>query len=256
MALGGCRPTTPKADTRGPEPGVALTLATDRARAIENVRYQLAFDIPAAATGPIGGRAAIRPVTKDVSHPLVLDFEAGPAHLTSLTVGGKPSRYHEVNGHIVIPKEELTAGDNEIDIMFRAGDAPLNRNPDFLYTIFVPARAHLAFPCFDQPDLKARYTLELTLPAEWQAVANGAEVSREASLDRVRVRYAETQPIPTYLFAFAAGTFHIETADRHGRTFRMLHRETDAKKVARNRDAVFDLQASALSWLKQYTAIP
>jgi aminopeptidase N len=255
MALGGCRPANPTANTGDPEPGVALTLATDRARAIENVRYQLAFDIPAAATGPIDGRATIRLVAKDVSHPLVLDFEAGPARLTSLSIGGKPSRYREVNGHIVIPNEELTAGENAIDIVFRAGDAPLNRNPDFLYTIFVPARAHLAFPCFDQPDLKARYTLELTLPAEWQSVANGAEVSREPSRDRVRVRYAETQPIPTYLFAFAAGAFHIESAARRGRTLRMFHRETDAKKVARNRDAVFDLQADALAWLERYTGL-
>src|ERR1700676_2035553 len=205
IAPGGCRPAGPAADTPDPEPGVALTLATDRARAIEKVRYQLAFDIPASAAEPISGRATIRLVAKEVSQPLVLDFEAGPAHLTSLSIGGKPSRYREVNGHIVIPSEELIAGENVLDLVFRAGDAPLNRNPDFLYTIFVPARAHLAFPSFDQPDLKARYTLELTLPAGWQAVANGAEVSREASLDRVRVRYAETQPIPTYLFAFAAG---------------------------------------------------
>ena len=41
----------------------------------------------------------------------------------------------------------------------RAGDASLNRNPDFLYALFVPARAHLAIPVFDQPDLKARWTL-------------------------------------------------------------------------------------------------
>src|SRR6266851_3149456 len=130
MALGGCRPTTSTADTRDPEPGVALTLATARARAIDEVRYQLAFDIPAAATAPINGRATIRLVARDVSRPLVLDFEAGPAHLTSLSIGGKPSRYREVNGHIVIPKEALTAGENAIDIVFRAGDAPLNRNPD------------------------------------------------------------------------------------------------------------------------------
>src|SRR5260370_10858566 len=138
MALGGCRSTTPTADTGAPGPGVALTLATDRARAIEKVRYQLAFDIPAEATAPINGRATIRLVAKDVSHPLVLDFEAGPAHVTSLSIGGKPSRYREVNGHIVIPKEELTPGETAIDIVFRAGDAPLNRNPDFSYTIFVP----------------------------------------------------------------------------------------------------------------------
>ena len=47
-----------------------------------------------------------------------------------------------------------------IDIMFRAGDQSLNRTADFLYSLFVPARAQLAFPCFDQPDLKARYALE------------------------------------------------------------------------------------------------
>ena len=55
---------------------------------------------------------------------------------------------------------------------------PLNRNDDFLYTIFVPARAHEAFPCFDQPDLKARWTLELDVPAGWETLANGAEVAR------------------------------------------------------------------------------
>ena len=140
--------------------------------------------------------------------------------------------------------------------MFRAGDQSLNRNPDFLYSLFVPARAHLAFPCFDQPDLKARYTLELAVPADWEAVANGAELSRDTSGDRTRIRYGETQPIPTYLFAFAAGQFQIETAERNGRTYRMFHRETDAKKVGRNRETVFDLHASALDWLEQYTGIP
>ena len=36
----------------------------------------------------------------------------------------------------------------------------------------------------------------------------------------------------------------------------MFHRETDAAKVARNRDAIFDLHARALAWLEDYTAIP
>jgi aminopeptidase N len=68
--------------------------------------------------------------------------------------------------------------------------------------------------------------------------------------------FAETPPLSTYLFAFAAGRFRVETAERAGRTFRMLHRETDAEKVARNRDAVFDLHAAALAWLENYTGIP
>jgi aminopeptidase N len=72
----------------------------------------------------------------------------------------------------------------------------------------------------------------------------------------LRVSFAETEPLPTYLFAFAAGRFSVETADRQGRTFRMFHRETDAAKVARNSDAIFDLHASAIAWLERYTASP
>ena len=55
---------------------------------------------------------------------------------------------------------------------------PLNRSAEFLYALFVPARARQAFPCFDQPDLKARCTLALDVPAAWQALSNGAEVTR------------------------------------------------------------------------------
>ena len=129
---------------------------------------------------------------------------------------------------------------------FVAGDEALNRNDEFLYTLFVPARARLAFPCFDQPDLKARYTLTLTVPAGWQAVSNGAALTRtagERAAAPTTLAFAETQPLPTYLFAFAAGRFSVETAERDGREMRMFHRETDAAKVARNRDAIFDLHA-------------
>jgi aminopeptidase N len=252
--LSGCRSAEPEVD---PEPGVALDLATARAKAITSLRYQLSFDIPAAADQPVTGRETIRFTATDTSQPLVLDFDPGSDdNVISLSVGGSLSRFRTVNGHIVVPAGDLAVGENTIEITFRAGNLPLNRNPDFLYSLFVPARAHLAFPCFDQPDLKARYTLELTVPADWQAVANGQEISRDTAGNRTHIKYSETQLIPTYLFAFAAGKFQIETAERNGRTYRMFHRETDAAKLARNRDAVFDLHASALAWLEQYTAIP
>jgi aminopeptidase N len=104
--------------------------------------------------------------------------------------------------------------------------------------------------------MKGRWTVTLEHPAKWQSAANGAEVSRHAAGDRTTVKFAETEPLPTYLVAFIAGDFKIETAERSGRTFRMFHRETDAAKVARNRDAVFDLHARALEFLERYTAIP
>ena len=53
----------------------------------------------------------------------------------------------------------------------------------------------------------------------------------------------------------AVGDFQIESAERAGRLFRMFHRETDAEKVGRNREAIFDLHASALAWLEDYTQV-
>jgi aminopeptidase N len=124
-----------------------------------------------------------------------------------------------------------------------------------LYTIFVPARAHEAFPCFDQPDLKARWTLALDVPTGWDTIANGAETARASGGGRTRFTFAETAPLSTYLVAFAAGKFFVEHAERQGRAFRMLHRETDAQKVVRNSNPIFDLQAAALDWLERYTDI-
>ena len=73
----------------------------------------------------------------------------------------------------MIPEDQTVAGMNRIKFEFVAGDEALNRNDEFLYTLFVPSRARLAFPCFDQPDLKARYTLTLRVPDGWQAVDIG-----------------------------------------------------------------------------------
>ena len=239
-----------------PGTGVPLTLAQSRAGRMSDLRYDLHFSIPAAATEPLAGRSTIRFQLKEASAPLPLDFSEPAQRITSLSVNGRTVEPHVVEGHVVLPAADLRAGSNEVRLAFLAGDASLNRNPDFLYTLFVPARAHLAFPCFDQPDLKARWTLALDVPSGWQVLANGAETAREESSGVVKVGFAETPPLPTYLFAFAAGKFSVETGERAGRTFRMFHRETDAAKVARNRDAIFDLQAASLAWLERYTGIP
>ncbi|RPI54151.1 MAG: aminopeptidase, partial [Acidobacteria bacterium] len=51
----------------------------------------------------------------------------------------------------------------------------------------------------------------------------------------------------------AAGRFSVERAERNGRAFHLYHRETDAAKVAANRDTIFDLHQQALDWLEAYT---
>jgi len=238
-----------------PGRGVPEKLAEDRAAGIRLLRYELRFRIPESKTEAVRGTETVRFELRS-AQPVVLDFEQKRDRILSLQAGRHPVDFGFVNGHIVIPASATRPGDNAIAIEFLAGDESLNRNDDYLYTLFVPARARYAFPCFDQPSLKARYSLTLDIPAAWQVTANGAETGRETAHGRSVVRFAETPPLPTYLFAFVAGKFLVETAVRNGRTFRMFHRETDAAKVARNRDALFDLHARALAWLEQYTGIP
>jgi aminopeptidase N len=238
------------------DPGVSETLAHDRAARLREVRYALALTIPAERTAAIAGRETVTFSLSDASQPLALDFEPNQrGRLERVSIGGRPIDAPLVGGHIVLPAASLRQGRNVVEIAFTAGDAPLNRNDDFLYTIFVPARAHEAFPCFDQPDLKARWSLALDVPDGWDTLANSVEISRTVDAGRARLSFAETAPISTYLFAFAAGRFFVERAERDGRTFRMLHRETDRAKVARNRDAIFDLHAAALRWMQDYTGI-
>ena len=235
--------------------GISAALARERAAALADVRYDLAFTVPADRREPLLGRLALR-ATLAEPRRLVLDFSVPGDRVRGVRVGGMAVTPAYSNDHIIIPAEATRVGVNRVEIEFVAGDEALNRNDDFLYTVFVPARAHFAFPCFDQPDIKAKYSLSLDVPEGWQTVANAAEAGHDAADGRQRVRFADTAPLPTYLFGFVAGRFAVERATRNGREMRMFHRETDAAKVARNRDALFDLHATALEWLERYTAIP
>src|SRR5438094_9846220 len=101
MALeSGCHGNDNVTENTDPAPGVPLDLATARARSIEALSYDLAFTIPAAPSEPITGKATIRFATKDVARPLVLDFSPDADHITSITVGGRPSHFRLVKDHI------------------------------------------------------------------------------------------------------------------------------------------------------------
>ncbi|MFA7280418.1 MAG: M1 family aminopeptidase [Sterolibacterium sp.] len=247
---------TAKAQMADPVAGISLDLAQRRAEMLSNLSYSLSLSIPETLTEPITGSNTIRFMLTDAGKPLVLDFVPGPDHIFAVEANGQAASYTQVKGHIVIAPAALTKGANILRIAFRAGDAPLNRNLNYLYTLFVPARARLALPCFDQPDLKGRWSLALDHPAAWQSTANGAQIERIIEGNRAFVRFAPTPPLPTYLFAFAAGDFKVETAQRGGHTLRMFHREPDAAKLARNREVLFDLHGRALSFMKDYTALP
>ena len=240
-----------------PAAGVPLALAEDRAARISNVRYELTIRVPAEKTAPVTGHMIATFALSDASKPVAFDFMPPTDHLIAVSANQQPVSPRVDNQHIMIPARRLLQGENVVEFEFIAGDTALNRQNDFLYALFVPARAREALPCFDQPDIKAKWKLILHVPPDWAGIGNGREAGRMTVRDKnsVSLMFDETQPISTYLFTFAAGKFQKESAERNGRVFHMWHRETDAAKLTRNKEAIFDLHAKALEWLASYTAV-
>ncbi|MEM6377461.1 MAG: M1 family aminopeptidase [Bacteroidota bacterium] len=147
------------------------------------------------------------------------------------------------------------SGKNTVDLNFTLGDISLNRNPEFLYTLFVPDRASTAIPLFDQPDLKAAYRLKMDIPETWDGIANGPLENTQVRDGRKILQFGLTKPFSTYVFAFTAGKFQRKTAIRNGREMHMLYRESDAEKVALNADEIFDLHAASIDWMEVYSGI-
>jgi puromycin-sensitive aminopeptidase len=80
-------------------------------------------------------------------------------------------------------------------------------------TQFEATHARRAFPCFDEPDLKAEYATTLIVDERMLALSNSNEVSREpAGNGKVRVEFAPTMPMSTYLVAFVVGPLEVTDA--------------------------------------------
>ena len=237
-----------------PEAGVSHSLALARRAQIRDLRYELFFQLPAAPDIPVEATETLR-VVLEKKADLVLDFREDPDHVKAISVNGDNIKVEAVNEHLVIPKKYTEKGENTITAVFIAGNQSLNRREEFLYTLLVPDRARTLFPCFDQPDLKARYTLSLTVPEDWTAVSNTyvVEETPEAA-GRKTIRFAETEPLSTYLFSFVAGRFERAVAQRDGRTISMYHRETDPARLAQQPE-IFSLVFDSLEYMEDYTGI-
>ncbi|KAJ1658321.1 hypothetical protein IWQ61_002423 [Dispira simplex] len=86
-------------------------------------------------------------------------------------------------------------------------------------TQFEPTDARRAFPCWDEPSLKARFDVTLNVPADLTALSNMQVISEkplEESEGRLKqVKFATTPIMSTYLLAFVVGDLeYIETFTR------------------------------------------
>jgi len=251
------------------EEGVSRQLALERKARISDLRYHLKFILKPGAER-LTGSAGVSFSLSDASQPVALDFrdlneqgETIEGDVVSVRINGAENGdRRQLGGHLVLPAKNLKAGRNEVTIEFTTGAAAAgrpvirysDREDELFYTLLVPMDASLAFPCFDQPDLKARFTLTLETPADWTAVSNEKEEGADGVLPARAVhRFTETAPISTYQFAFAAGRFRSFPAEtRSGVPLRWIVRRSQAEKLTEHLPEVSKLTADGMSHLISY----
>lgn len=268
-----------------PETGVPRELARERAASYSNVRYALSIELGAGAE-LLRGTEEIRVTLPEKLDRLVLDWRQlpakegqPPARVWDLEANGrKVEGAREVNDHLVIPGSYLVKGENLIRLRFESpvltsGSAVtryLDREDksEYIYTLFVPSDASTVFPCFDQPDLKARFKLSVDAPREWKVVTNTeAEQGKlfvtgsESAMEKGKVASAslvnhwsfkETEPISTYLFAFAAGPFEEFRDEAAEIPMRLFVRKSKAERARRELQEVFRLNREGLKFFAKY----
>ncbi len=120
-------------------------------------------------------------------------------------------------------------------------------------TQFQSTDARRAFPCWDEPDMKATFDITLVVDPAFTAVSNGAEVARE---DRdgglVAVTFAQTMKMSTYLVAFVVGPLEISEPAFHGEVpIRIVHRPGQGHLTA----FALETAVHALQYFEDYYGI-
>lgn len=235
------------------EKGVSYSMAAERKKIISNLHYNLYFDIPAQKNMPIAARAVISFQLNNTSCPLVLDFKPDTSRIQSVTINGKSVEATSRDEHLVVDQKHLVSGQNTVDIQFIAGNVSLNRKGDYLYCLFVPAKARTVFPCFDQPDMKAIWQLSLTVPSHWKAAGNAPIKEVTTTNNRQNISFAPSDLFSSYLFSFVAGDFKQASKTWSGGSINGYYRESDTNKIANSLDSIFTLHERSLAFMQDYT---
>jgi aminopeptidase N len=261
------------------EPGVPQTLAKWRAKHYSDVRYKLNLTLEKGAPALKG---TIEIVLQNSADRIVLDWRRirgseALSTVSNVSVNGAAAKFEEIGEHLVLT-EGVKTGENSIRLDFTSpiltSGAAVTRYADkedggeYVYSLFVPSDASTAFPVFDQPDLKARFKLEVTSKTFDRVVSNAIGKTSDANTDTDKFTFAETEPISTYVFAFAAGDFvdfpenrpqnekgeSIKDLAMEGtkENFRVFVRRSQAEKFKPHEKEFFRLTREAVKNLESY----
>jgi aminopeptidase N len=202
--------------------------AAARARLLDVSAYDISLDLT-DGTGYPGERTfhSVTEVHFTCAEPGATTFiEVAADALRGATLNGEPLDISDwgCERGLVIPH---LAADNvlivDADGAYSSTGQGLHRSVDpvdkevYLYSQFETADAQRVYACFDQPDLKARFTWHVTAPAHWRLVSN-MPIERDEPVAGVpgakTVHFVQSPLMSTYVTAICGGPYH-EVRDSH-----------------------------------------
>ncbi|WP_226642060.1 aminopeptidase N [Microbulbifer variabilis] len=242
----GQEPSTlkPQGDTiatpqRAETSGLSEEYAKLRKQQVEQVDYRLSVNLDSTGESFSGTVHADIQFGKVLQQPLTMDFAGGTVE--SLKIDGKETPF-EYNGHfITVPSRNLPNRHHVLTVNYQHpysnNGSGLHRFEDpedgkvYMYTDFEPYDANRLFPHFDQPNLKARFTLDVTAPKDWVVISAERESRVENQGENKHWFFPQSQKFSSYVFSLHAGPFQIWEDDAEGIPLRLMARQSLAEYV-------------------------
>lgn len=218
---------------------LTLQEAESRYETIENIKYNL--DIHLSPKENFTGNVEIQFVGKKI-RDLRLDYFLG--EIVSIKMNGETLTHFEYkNGHVTLPAHRMMIGNNTVLVEFKTPYATTGNglhkfiDPDdketYIYSQFEAFHANKMFPCFDQPDLKANFTLHVTAPKPWKIISTTLPVTQPIpnNIDENSHQFPESKRISTYVFSLHAGPYQVWEDKYESIPLRLFVRKSLAKYV-------------------------
>ncbi|WP_329005984.1 aminopeptidase N [Kribbella sp. NBC_00709] len=225
----------------------ALTVEEARQRAADLAlrSYEVAFDLTGSGdtfvtTSRIRFGAASTTSWVDVKPERLVSVELNGQALDpgALDGGRFPLTGLTAENELVVTAELKYSADGEG--LVRSIDAADGRA--YTYGMSSLESAPRYFPCFDQPDLKAPYTMTVKCPEDWVVLGNGA-ATRIAPGEWT---LAETKPLSTYFVTLVAGPYHQIRSEYDGIPLGLACRQSLKEHLDRDAEDLFRTTREAL----------
>jgi aminopeptidase N len=215
--------------------------AKERKSRIDDVRYELSFDLTDKEI--FQGTTALQFSLSDPFY-LTLDFTGGDVQ--ELLVNGEKVTDISYNGFFIeIPRALQKKGKNSVLVkythpysqngvgLYRYEDVVDGRS--YLYSDFQPYDANQVFPCFDQPNLKARYTTQVLAPKGWHVLTSVRETEKVLRGQNEEWFFPMSEKFSTYTYSLHAGEYFMWESEaktkNHSIPLRLFARHSIAEFV-------------------------